>query len=121
MRDRQKTIEALRRLAERPGSPAEGETARRKLREFEVQMPAKTQVPLGYTQLQYERMMRAAGEKFMRDDDTFKVDLENFFRQARSPRPQPKPERAPKPKPVTWEDMEGMIRRSIFRNTPDPD
>jgi hypothetical protein len=31
MRDRQRTLEALRRLAERPGSPQEGETARRLL------------------------------------------------------------------------------------------
>ena len=31
MRDRSRTIEALRRLAERPGTPAEGETAHRLL------------------------------------------------------------------------------------------
>ena len=34
MRDRQKTIEALRRLAERPGTPEEGETAKRLLKQF---------------------------------------------------------------------------------------
>lgn len=31
MRNRRRTIESLRRLAERPGTPAEGETARRML------------------------------------------------------------------------------------------
>lgn len=34
MRDRQKTIQALRRLAERPGTPEEGQTARRLLAQF---------------------------------------------------------------------------------------
>ena len=35
MRNRTKTIEALRRLAERPGTPQEGETARRILDRIE--------------------------------------------------------------------------------------
>lgn len=41
-RDRRKTIAALRRLAERPGTPAEGETARRLL---EKMAPMRTVKP----------------------------------------------------------------------------
>lgn len=39
MRNRTKTIEALRRLAERPGTPQEGETARRLLERIEEAKP----------------------------------------------------------------------------------
>lgn len=39
MRNRHKTIESLRRLAERPGTPAEGETARRLLEEMVGKLP----------------------------------------------------------------------------------
>lgn len=39
MRDKQKTIESLRRLAERPGTPQEGETARRMLKKMEAAPP----------------------------------------------------------------------------------
>ena len=111
MRDRQKTIEALRRLAERPGSPAEGETARRKLRELEAQMPPAPKIPLGYTPLQYERMTRAAaGKKYAQSEADFMANLADFFRGAGYvPRP------TPKPAPTTWEDMEGVIRRNIYR------
>lgn len=39
MRNRGKTIASLRRLAERPGTPAEGETARRLLEKMEASLP----------------------------------------------------------------------------------
>ena len=39
MRDRRQTIAALRRLADRPGTPHEGDTARRMLRKMEANNP----------------------------------------------------------------------------------
>jgi hypothetical protein len=46
MRNRRKTIESLRRLAERPGTPAEGETAHRLLEQMLEQMGAKSSPPI---------------------------------------------------------------------------
>jgi len=41
MRNRRRTIESLRRLAERPGTPAEGETARRLLERMGASAPMR--------------------------------------------------------------------------------
>ncbi len=41
MRNRSKTIESLRRLAERPGTPAEGDTALRLLEKMGAKMPPR--------------------------------------------------------------------------------
>lgn len=136
MRDRTKTIAALRALAERPGTPAEGETARKKLRELEAQQPAPAS-SFSFVQempfddpLLVELRRRDAMDRLRR-----RVELEKLFRQATAsfstdfdgfnkPTPsrvKPVPPKTPKPPTVTWEDMESMIRRAIFRNTPDED
>ena len=47
MRNRRQTIESLRRLAERPGTPAEGETARRLLEKMGAK-PKKSYPVIGF-------------------------------------------------------------------------
>jgi hypothetical protein len=108
MKDRQKTIESLRRLAERPGTPAEGENARRILKKLEAQQPPAPQnIP---------RPTVESVDAFRSNYDNFDRDVAEFF--ARSGYV---PRRAPKTKgPVTsWEDMEGVIRRHIYRTQGD--
>jgi hypothetical protein len=124
MKDRQKTIESLRRLAERPGTPAEGENARRILKKLEAQQPpAPSQQnpnpkfgppwPWDENPPSSSKSKEKAGQDFW---ENFNRDMAEFF--ARSGYV---PRRAPKTKgPVTsWEDMEGVIRRHIYRTQGD--
>jgi len=48
-------LAALRALAERPGTPAEGEAARRKLAELEAKQPKRPQTPAGVRSFVFER------------------------------------------------------------------
>jgi hypothetical protein len=118
MRDRAKTIESLRRLAERPGTPQEGETARRKLREMEADM--KSSVPPQTAPQWGDRVRPSMSpdlvDALKRNEDAFKRDLSSFFRNAGYV-----PSRKPKPAVTSWEDLEGCIRRHIYKNQRDPD
>lgn len=107
MRDRQKTIESLRRLAERPGTPQEGETARKKLRELEAQEPQpKITYKVPPPNRSYARQVPSVEDMIRMND------LGKFFRQAGYV-----PQRRSKPSPTSWEDMEGQIRRNIYKGT----
>jgi hypothetical protein len=118
LRDKRRTIEALRRLAERPGTPQEGETARRKLREMEADMASK--VPLQTAPLWGDRVRTSMSpdlvEALKKNEEAFKRDLNNFFRNAGYV-----PRREPKSAVISWEDMEGAIRRNIYKNQGDPE
>jgi hypothetical protein len=47
MRNRQQTIQALERFIERPGTPEEGETARRLLEKMQGENPARPEDGVG--------------------------------------------------------------------------
>lgn len=105
MRDKQRTIESLRRLAERPGTPQEGETARKKLWEME----AKT-VPKAKPERPVEPTIRYVHYEGEVDIDLLKEIL--GVKTARNPRVKPT---------VTWQDVESAMRRHIYKNQGDPE
>lgn len=109
MRDKQRTIESLRRLAERPGTPQEGETARKKLRDMEArETPRVPPPPVPNTARWGDRVrptMNPEMEEALRKHKAaLKRDLADFFRNAgcvaRSDA---------KPAGTSWEDIEAQI------------
>lgn len=105
MRDKQRTIESLRRLAERPGTPQEGETARKKLREMEAKTVSK------------ERPERPVEPniRYVHYEGEVDIDLLREIlgvKTARNTRVKPT---------ATWQDVESAMRRHIYKDQGDPE
>lgn len=120
MRDKQRTIESLRRLAERPGRPQEGETARRMLREMEAKEtplvpPSSIPAPRWGDRVR-PTMNPEMAEALGKHEASFKRDLADFFRKAGYVT-----RRGPKPAVTSWEDIEAQIRRNIYKDQVDPE
>lgn len=120
MRDKQRTIESLRRLAERPGTPQEGETARKKLREMESKEtprvpPSSVPSPRWGNRVR-PTMSPEMAEAPRKDEAAFKRDLRDFFRNAGYV-----PRKSPKSSVASWEEIEARIRRHIYKDQGDPE